>query len=64
MHDPVGFNWFYRFREKLEFDQPLNGDEIKRYIENECRNKNRFNLNLQLKLFDLRIICIYYLMTG
>ena len=40
MHEPVGFNWFYSFKEKLEVNQPLNGDKIQRYIENECRNKN------------------------
>ena len=40
MHEPVGFNWFYRFKEELKVNQPLNGDKIKRYIENECRNKN------------------------
>ena len=40
MHEPVGFNWFYSFKVKLEVNQPLNGDKIKRYIENECRNKN------------------------
>ena len=40
MHEPVGFNWFYRFKEELKVSQPLNGDKIKRYIENECRNKN------------------------
>ena len=36
----IGFNWFYRFKEELKVNQPLNGDKIKRYIENECRNKN------------------------
>ena len=40
MHESVGFNWFYRFKEELKVNQPLNGDKIKRYIENECRNKN------------------------
>ena len=40
MYEPVGFNWFYRFKEELKVNQPLNGDKIKRYIENECRNKN------------------------
>ena len=40
MHEPVGFNWFYSFKEKLEVNQPLNGDKIKRYLENERRNKN------------------------
>ena len=40
IYEPVGFNWFYHFKEKFEFDQTLNGDEIKKYIENECRNKN------------------------
>ena len=40
MHEPVGFNWFNHFKEELKVNQPLNGDEIKRYIENECRNKN------------------------
>ena len=46
MYEPVGFNWFYSFKEKLEANQPLNGDKIKRYIENECRNKNNtFSFN-------------------
>ena len=46
MYEPVGFNWFYSFKEKLEVNQPLNGDKIKRYIENECRNKNNtFSFN-------------------
>ena len=40
MHEPVGFNWFNCFKEELKVNQPLNGDKIKRYIENECRNKN------------------------
>ena len=40
MYEPVGFNWFNRFKEELKVNQPLNGDKIKRYIENECRNKN------------------------
>ena len=40
MHEPVGFNWFNCFKEELKINQPLNGDKIKRYIENECRNKN------------------------
>ena len=40
MYEPVGFNWFYRFKEELKVNQPLNGDKIKTYIENECRNKN------------------------
>ena len=35
MYEPVGFNWFNRFKEKLKVNQPLNGDKIKRYIENE-----------------------------
>ena len=46
MYEPVGFNWCNRFKEKLEVNQPLNGDKIKRYIENECRNKNNtFSFN-------------------
>ena len=40
MYGPVGFNWFNCFKEELKVNQPLNGDKIKRYIENECRNKN------------------------
>ena len=40
MHEPVGFNWSNRFKEELKVNQPLNADKIKRYIENECRNKN------------------------
>ena len=39
MYEPIGFDW-YRFKEKFDFNHPLNGDVIKRYIENECRNKN------------------------
>ena len=34
MYEPVGFNWFYRFKEELKVNQPLNGDKIKGYIEN------------------------------
>ena len=46
MYEPIGFNWFYSFKEKLEVNQPLNGDKMKRYIENECRNKNNtFSFN-------------------
>ena len=46
MHEPVGFNWLNRFKEELKVNQPLNGDKIKRYIENECRNKNNtFSFN-------------------
>ena len=46
MYESVGINWFYYFKEKLEVNQPLNGDKIKRYIENECRNKNNtFSFN-------------------
>ena len=46
MYEPVGFNWFNRFKEVLKVDQPLNGDKIKRYIENECGNKNNtFSFN-------------------
>ena len=46
MYEPVGFNWFYPFKEELKVNQPLNGDKIKRYIENECRNKNNtFSFN-------------------
>ena len=45
-HEPVGFNWLNRFKEELKVNQPLNGDKIKRYIENECRNKNNtFSFN-------------------
>ena len=44
MYEPVGFNWFNRFKEELKVNQPLNGDKIKRYIENECRNKNNTSL--------------------
>ena len=40
MYEPVGFNWCNRFKEELKVYHPLNGDKIKRYIENECRNKN------------------------
>ena len=40
MHEPVGFNWNNDFKKELKVNQPLNGDKIKRYIENECRNKN------------------------
>ena len=40
MYESVGFNWFNCFKEELKVNQPLNGDKIKRYIENECRNKN------------------------
>ena len=64
MYEPEGFNWFNFFKEELKVNQPLNGDKIKRYIENECRNNiilfclmiNQFNLNLYLKLIDLMII--------
>ena len=46
MYKPVGFNWCNRFKEELKINQPLNGDKIKRYIENECRNKNNtFSFN-------------------
>ena len=46
MYEPVGFNWFNCFKEELNVYQPLNGDKIKRYIENECRNKNNtFSFN-------------------
>ena len=46
MYEPVGFNWCNRLKEKLDVNQPLNGDKIKRYIENECRNKNNtFSFN-------------------
>ena len=46
MYEPVGFNWFYPFKEELKVNHPLNGDKIKRYIENECRNKNNtFSFN-------------------
>ena len=46
MYEPVGFNWYNRFKEELKVNQPLNGDKIKRYIENECRNKNNsFSFN-------------------
>ena len=59
MFEPVGFNWDNRFEEELEVNQPLNGDKIKRYIENECRNKNNtFSFNdkrIQLE-FIFRII--------
>ena len=40
MHEPVGFNWNHDFKKELKVNKPLNGDKIKRYIENECRNKN------------------------
>ena len=40
MYEPVGFNWCNRSKEDLKINQPLNGDKIKRYIENECKNKN------------------------
>ena len=64
MYEPVGFNWCNRFKEELKVNHPLNGDKIKRYIENECRNKNNtlsFNdipirFELHLKLNDLMII--------
>ena len=46
MYEPVGFNWCNCFKEELKVYQPLNGDKIKRYIENECRNKNNtFSFN-------------------
>ena len=46
MYESVGFNWCNRFKEELKVYQPLNGDKIKRYIENECRNKNNtFSFN-------------------
>ena len=46
MYEPVGFNWCNSFKEKLGANQPLNGDKIKKYIENECRNKNNtFSFN-------------------
>ena len=46
MHEPVGFNWCNSFKEKLNVNQPLNGDKMKKYIENECRNKNNtFSFN-------------------
>ena len=46
MYEPVGFNWCNCFKEELIVNQPLNGDKIKRYIENECRNKNNtFSFN-------------------
>ena len=46
MYEPVGFNWYNRLKEKLEIDRPLNNDKIKRYTENECRNKNNtFSFN-------------------
>ena len=46
MYEPVGFNWCNCLKEKLKVYQPLNGNKIKRYIENECRNKNNtFSFN-------------------
>ena len=46
MYEPVGFNWCNCFKEELKVNQPLNGDKIKTYIENECRNKNNtFSFN-------------------
>ena len=36
MYEPVGFNWCNRSKEDLKINQSLNGDKIKRYIENEC----------------------------
>ena len=46
MHEPVGFNWCNCFKEELKVNQSLNSDKIKRYIENECRNKNNtFSFN-------------------
>ena len=46
MYEHVGFNWCNCFKEELKVNQPFYGDEIKRYIENECRNKNNtFSFN-------------------
>ena len=30
MNEPVGFNWCNSFKEKLNVNQPLNGDKIKK----------------------------------
>ena len=62
MHEPVGVNWCNSFKEKLNVNQPLNGDKIKKYIENECRNKNNtfsFNdkpIRFKFILDDLMVI--------
>ena len=29
MYEPVGFNWFYRFKGELKVNQPLNGEKNK-----------------------------------
>ena len=38
-HTPIGFDR-WDFKKEIDFNHPLNGDEVKRYIENESRTKN------------------------
>ena len=54
----IGFDRWH-FKEKFDFNHPLNGDEVKRYFENESRSKNitfLFNekpipFNFEVKIF-------------
>ena len=52
---PIGFDR-WGFKKEIDFNHPLNGDEVKKYIENESRTKNiTFLFNDKPILFNFEV---------